>query len=232
MTTFAFTFARGGSKGLPAKNIRVMAGKPLLAHAIEAAKAIEQIAKVYVSTDSAEVAKVAAVCGALVINRPAELAQDDSPEWLAWQHAIRHVQDAHGTFDTFISLPTTAPLRTPQDIKDCLAALDNQADMVVTMTPAHRSPWFNMVKADKNGYLSTLVTAEKPPTRRQDVPEGFDLTTLAYVARPEFILEHHNMWQGRVKGVLIPPERAIDIDTELDFKIAEFLMLEKQQHAH
>lgn len=231
MTTFAFTFARGGSKGLPAKNIRVMAGKPLLAHAIEAAKAIEQIEQVYVSTDSAQIAKVAAGCGALVIDRPAELAQDDSPEWFAWQHAIRHVQDTHGTFDRFISLPTTAPLRTPQDIKDCLAALDNRTDMVVTMTPAHRSPWFNMAKADKNGYLSTLVTAEKPPTRRQDVPEGFDLTTLAYVARPEFILAHHNMWQGRVKGVLIPPERAIDIDTEFDFKVAEFLMREKQRHA-
>jgi CMP-N-acetylneuraminic acid synthetase len=226
VTTFAFTFARGGSKGLPGKNTRVLAGKPLIAYAIEGAKAVGQIKEIYVSTDSDEIATVATDCGAKVINRPAALAQDDSPEWLAWQHAVRHVLDTYGTFDTFVSLPATAPLRTPQDIKDCLAGLDNQTDMVLTMSPAHRSPWFNMVKADKNGYLSTLVTTEKPPTRRQDVPQGFDLTTLAYVARPEFILTHQNMWQGRVKGVLIPPERAIDIDTEFDFKIAEFLMRE------
>ncbi|EGV27983.1 acylneuraminate cytidylyltransferase [Thiorhodococcus drewsii AZ1] len=228
MKTFAFVFARGNSKGVPGKNIRQLVDKPLLGHALAVASQIPEIERSFVSTDSSEIAAVAEAFGATVISRPAELAEDTSPEWLAWRHAIEWVRETvGGDFDRFISLPTTAPLRLAEDVSQCMAALDDETDVVVTMTAAHRSPWFNMVKANDDGHLSILVDGGGRITRRQDAPQAFDLTTLAYVMRPNFIMTHDNLWQGRVKGVLFPQERAIDIDTEFDFRVAEFLMQER-----
>ena len=110
--TYAFIFARGGSKGVPVKNIKPMAGKPLIAYAIELALEHLGIDRVFVSTDDVNIADVAAEYGAEVISRPEKLAQDDSPEWLAWQHAIAYVEKNYEASDdsTFISLPTTSPL--------------------------------------------------------------------------------------------------------------------------
>lgn len=223
MRTFGFVFARGGSKGLPNKNIRNLAGRPLLAHALHVASQVKEIEQVFVSTDSNEIATVAERYGATVIQRPAELAEDDSPEWLAWSHAINWVKAEIGNFQHFVSLPATAPLRNAEDVTQCLNMLDTNTDVVVTMTPAQRSPWFNMVKIDSSGHLSLLVEGSNI-VRRQDAPVGYDLTTIAYVSRPEFILEKEQIWDGRVTGVVIPQERAIDIDTELDFAVADFLM--------
>lgn len=227
MRTYAFVFARGGSKGLPGKNIRQLADKPLLGHALNTASQARGIERSFVSTDSPEIALVATSYGATVITRPAELAQDNSPEWFAWRHAIEWVRDTVGDFDRFISLPATAPMRLVEDVTQCLASLDEHTDAVVTMTSAQRSPWFNMVKANADGRLSILVDGGSEIVRRQDAPQAYDLTTLAYVVRPDFIMNHDNLWQGRVRGVLIPQERAIDIDTEFDFRIAEFLMRER-----
>ena len=223
MRTFGFVFARGGSKGVPGKNIRDLAGKPLLAHALHVASQVTEIERVFVSTDSSDIADVAEHFGATVILRPPELAQDDSPEWLAWRHAINLARTEVGNFQRFVSLPATAPLRIAEDVTQCLNMLDRNTDVVLTMTPAQRSPWFNMVKEDASGCLSLLVEGNKI-VRRQDAPVGYDLTTVAYVSRPEFILEKERIWDGRVRGVVVPQERAIDIDTELDFVVADFLM--------
>ena len=227
MKTFAFVFARGGSKGVPGKNIRQLLDKPLIGHTLHTASQTPEIERSFVSTDSAEIAGVATSYGATVIERPVELAQDSSPEWLAWRHAIRWVRASVGDFDRFVSLPATSPMRLVEDVSTCLHALDDQTDAVVTITPAQRSPWFNMVKADDSGFLSILVEGDQKIVRRQDAPQAYDLTTLAYVTRPDFITNHDNIWQGRVRGVFVPQERAIDIDTEYDFKIAEFLMTDR-----
>jgi len=229
MITYAFTFARGGSKGVPGKNIRPLAGIPLLAHAIKAAEQITEIQRHFVSTDSPAIAAVAQEYGATVIDRPAELAQDTSSEFMAWQHAVGWVQEQFGVFDRFISLPATAPLRLPEDITRCLTALDINTDVVITMTPAQRSPWFNMLRADEDGRVSILVQGDQRYVRRQDAPQAYDMTTLAYVTRPDFIMRHEQIWDGRIRGVVVSQECAIDIDTELDFKIADFLMSERIQ---
>lgn len=226
MKTFAFVFARAGSKGVPGKNIRLLCNKPLLAYSLDIACQVAEIERSFVSTDSLEIAAVAEFYGATVIHRPAELARDDTPEWLAWQHAIGWVKTAFGDFDRFISLPATAPLRTREDVSHCLSRLDDTTDVVITMTPSQRSPWFNMVKVDRNERLSILVNDDVSIVRRQDAPTAYDITTIAYVMRPRFILENKNLWDGRVRGVLIPQERALDIDTEFDFKLAEILMRE------
>lgn len=229
MRTVAFVFARGGSKGLPGKNIRKLGNMPLVAHSISVATQVNEIERVFVSTDSSEIANVAYEFGAEFIMRPSELAQDDSPEWLAWQHAIEETRNLVGEFDRFISLPATAPLRLAEDVVKCLDALDAQTDAVVTMTPAARSPWFNMVRSDSRGYVRVLCDGDTGLSRRQDAPQAFDLSTVAYVARPKFILANENIWSGRVRGVTIPQERAIDIDTEYDFRIAEYLMRERMK---
>ena len=224
--TCAFVFARGGSKGLPRKNVLPIAGLPLLVHGIRVAQEIEPISAIYVSTDCDEIANVAKRAGAEIIPRPAELASDDSPEWLSWQHAINHVFAHYGSFDVFLSLPATAPLRNTNDVHNCMNALREDVDCVVTVSSANRSPWFNMVTKDVAGFVK-LVANDVSIHRRQDAPQCFDMTTVAYVAKTDFILRSKSIWDGNVVGVEIPAERALDIDTPLDFEIARFLMEDK-----
>ena len=221
--THAFVFARGGSKGLPRKNLLTIAGLPLIAHGIQLAHKLKDVEHVFISTDSSDIAEIGVAYGAELIERPAELASDSAPEWLAWQHSIRTVQERYGSFERFLSLPATAPLRILEDVERCLDALRPDIDLVITMAAAHRSPWFNMVTVGSEGNVK-LVAIDGDVQRRQDAPVCFDVTTVAYVARTQFILQASNMWQGSVAGVEIPVQRSIDIDTQLDFDIARFLM--------
>jgi CMP-N-acetylneuraminic acid synthetase len=189
MKAVAFIFARGGSKGLPGKNIRPLSGKPLIAWSIQHALVVKRIDRVIVSTDSDEIAETARQYGAEVpFMRPAELAVDNSPEWLAWRHALNYLKESTGTLpEAMVSVPTTAPLRLPIDIENCLDEYEKgDADIVITVTDSYRSPYFNMVKTN--------------------------------------VMAHNSTFEGRVKAVHVPTERAIDIDTLLDFHIAECLL--------
>ncbi len=221
--TFAFIFARGGSKGLPGKNIMELGGLPLLAHGIRLAQAMERVERVFVSTDDPQISAVATEFGAEVIDRPADLATDNASEWMAWQHAINHVRAQELDFDVFISLPATSPLRNAQDVGNCLDALQADVDVVITVTPSARSPYFNMITTDSAG-LAQVVLGTAQFQRRQDVPPVYDITTVAYVARPDFILTHERLFDGRVRPVLVPKERAVDIDDAYDFKLAQALL--------
>lgn len=227
MIAIAFIFARGGSKGLPGKNIRPLGGKPLIAWSIEHALAVKRIERVIVSTDSEEIAAVAREYGAEVpFIRPAELARDDSPEWLAWRHALNYLLEKEGALpEVMVSVPTTAPLRLPIDIENCLDEYEKgNVDMVVTVTDAHRSPYFNMVKNNLDGTVGLVIPQLSAIVRRQDAPAVYDMATVAYVIRPEFVMTHYATFEGRVRAVHVPTERAIDIDTLLDFQIAECLL--------
>jgi CMP-N-acetylneuraminic acid synthetase len=221
-TTCAFIFARGGSKGLPRKNVLPIAGLPLVVHSIRAAELLGNTKGIYVSTDCQEIASLALAAGAEIIERPAELASDRAPEWLAWQHAIQWVQAKYGAFDRFLSLPPTAPCRNVGDLQRCLHALTSDVDLVLTTTPSHRSPWFNMVLERSDGYLE-LVKSGDSIKRRQDAPACLDIATIAYAAHPAFILAAKGIWEGRIRGVEVPSERAIDIDSPVDYAIARFL---------
>ncbi|SIT68368.1 N-acylneuraminate cytidylyltransferase [Ectothiorhodosinus mongolicus] len=230
----AFIFARCGSKGLPGKNIRPLNSKPLIAWAIEHAKAVKRIRRVIVSTDCQEIATVAAEYGAEVpFLRPDELATDSSPEWLAWRHALEFVQKEDGSYpDVMVSVPVTAPLRLPQDIERCLDLyFKNECDAVITVTEPHRNPYFNMVKEKSDGRFELVISASNGIPRRQDAPTLFDMTTVAYVMSPKFVMENDSLFLGRVRAVHVPIERAIDIDSLLDFQIAELLMNKRQGEA-
>ena len=228
-----FIFARGGSKGVPGKNIRLLAGKPLIAYAIETAFQSQFIDRVVVSTDDEKIAQVAQDFGAEVpFVRPKELAQDNSLEWLAWQHAIRTLKelDKGRELDVFVSIPPTAPLRLVEDVDNSIKTfLESDADIVITVKRAIRHPSFNMITLDEQNCAKLVLPLDKQIIRRQDAPPVYDMTTVAYVASPKFIMESKAVFEGRVKAVLIPEERALDIDTELDFKFAEFLMTKALQ---
>ena len=231
MNAVGFIFARSGSKGLPGKNIRPLCGKPLIAWAIEQAKAVKRLRRVIVSTDSQEIAGIAREYGAETpFLRPAELAADDSPEWLSWIHGLNYLRSDEGALpDALVSIPATAPLRDSQDVNNCLDEfLKGSADTVITVTEAHRNPYFNMVKLNQDETVGLVIPPASTISRRQDAPAVFDMATVAYVARPEFILSGKSLFQGAVRAVQVPPERAIDIDTLMDFKLAEFLMSQRE----
>lgn len=223
----AAIFARGGSKGVPRKNLRLLGGKPLIAHAIETGLATPGVDRVVVSTDDAEIAETARRFGAEVpFLRPAELAQDTSSEWLAWRHAIRTLEAEPGArpIDAFLTLPPTSPLRAVEDVAACLDLfLRGDVDVVITARRTNRSPYFNMIRLDGDGCARLAAVPDTPIVRRQDAPLILDVTTVAYVARPAFVLEADTLFAGRVKAVEVPEERALDIDTELDLRIAGFL---------
>ena len=227
--------ARGGSKGVLRKNIRPLAGKPLIAYAIHTAKASRLINRVVVSTDDHEIAQVARQFGADVpFMRPAELGRDDSPEWLTWQHAVRSLQEMGGSpsMKVFVCVSPSAPLRSTEDVDACIKTfLESDADLVLAVKPAEQNPYFNVLAIDEEGYARIMNSSERPIYRRQDAPEAYAITPIAYVLRPDFILSARSMFDGKVRAIVVPTERAVDIDSELDLKFAEFLLSQSSADA-
>ncbi len=227
MKYIALICARGGSKGIPDKNIRKLAGRPLIGWSIETAKAVPRISRIIVSTDSEKIARTAKEQGAEVpYIRPKRLAQDDSPEWLVWRHALDYLLELEPQLSGLVVIPPTAPLRSPEDIENCLDSFEKEdADVIITVSESCRSPYFNMIRHDEQGNAVLLIpTVDKLVFRRQDAPPSFDITTVAYVVKPRFVQQHNGIFEGKVKSVQVPRERAIDIDTLLDFQIAECLI--------
>jgi len=222
--------ARGGSKGVPRKNVRLLGGKPLIAWSIEVGRGCPSIGRIIVSTEDDEIASIARQYGAEVpFVRPAVLALDNSPEWHVWQHALRTLLGATGTLPRLlVVLPPTSPMRSIADVEACIAeALGSDADVVITVKPAERNPYFNMVELH-DGYVQLAARGPGRYARRQDAPAVYDMTTVAYAARPEFVMRAGHLFDGKMRAVIVPPERAVDIDTELDLAFAEFLLRRQQ----
>ena len=158
--------------------------------------------------------------------RPEELAQDETREWFVWQHALRALEELQAPRpDVVVSLPPPAPLRSVEDVEACIEELIEHpdADAVITVTPSYRSPYFNMVVL-RDGWARVFAEPESPIYRRQDVPPTFDMTTVAYAARTDFVLNSGHLFEGRLRAVVVPRERAVDIDEEQDLAFAEFLL--------
>ena len=223
---YGYVFARGGSKGVPGKNIRPLVGKPLIEYAIGALRESRYVSRVIVSTDDEAIARAARDCGAEVpFMRPAELARDDSSELHAWKHALAEAKKEGVMPDIFVSAPATSPLRSPRDI-DCAIEMleDTGCDMVLGVTPSSRNPYFNMVSRGEDGRIAILMTPPDKIVRRQDAPPVYDITTVVYAARAEYVDRCEAAFSGDVRSIVIPPERSLDIDTLLDFAFAEFML--------
>ena len=231
MKYVAFVFARGGSKGVPGKNLREVAGKSLLQRAIETALETPEITRVIVSTDSDEIARAAVDHGAEVpFMRPAELATDESPEILSWRHALQQLEALEGEApEAMVSIPTTAPLRLPKDVSGCINVFESKAaDLaLVTAVPSH-NPYFNMTEVSGNQGLQVPMLSTKDISRRQDAPVVHGLTTVAYVAKTKYVLSCQSLFEGNVYSYEVDIERSLDVDTEFDLEIASILLNKRE----
>ena len=231
MKYVAFVFARGGSKGVTGKNLRVVAGKSLLQRAIDTALATPEINRVIVSTDSDEIARAAVDHGAEVpFMRPAELATDESPEILSWRHALRELETLEGEApEAMVSIPTTAPLRIPEDVSGCIKVFESKAaDLALVTAVSSHNPYFNMVEVQGNQGLQVPMLSRKSITRRQDAPVVHGLTTVAYVARTKYVLGCQNLFEGNVYNYEVALARSLDVDTEFDLEIASILLNKRE----
>jgi CMP-N,N'-diacetyllegionaminic acid synthase len=225
--------ARGGSKGVPRKNLRSLVGKPLIAHAIQCAKASAVLRRLVVSTDDPEIAKIAKEHGAEVpFIRPARLALDDTSKWLVFQHLVKALEDADGErVDVLADLDAGVPLRRPCDIDGCVnQLLSGGADVVATAYDAERNPYFNMVEIDTDGFATIVKSPEIPIVCRQAAPRVYSLSPAVCAIRRDVLWEYRHWSEAKLQIYCLPRERAIDIDDELDFRLAEFLMLQHGSH--
>lgn len=221
-----FVFARGGSKGIVGKNLKQVEGQTLVARAVTQAKGSRYLDRVVISSDNLDIIASATAAGAEApFIRPTELAGDTAPEWLAWRHALKETERLYGPIDVFVSVPPTAPLRVPADIDACVDRfLAGGTDAVITVTPAARNPYFNMVSKRDDGCVEVVIKPEHPIARRQDAPAVFDIATVCYVLSADYIRTADHLFAGTVAAVEVPQARALDIDTEIDLRVAQELM--------
>jgi N-acylneuraminate cytidylyltransferase/CMP-N,N'-diacetyllegionaminic acid synthase len=219
--------ARGGSKGVKGKNIRLLCGKPLIAHSIAQAKASGLFAAVAVSSDSPEILAVAGEWGAdILVTRPDELASDTAPKAPAIRHCLEEAERQLGqTFPVFVDLDATSPLRLPEDIVGAVTLLeDSGVTNVITGAPARRSPYFNLVELDAAGHARLSKQLEKPVARRQDGPRCFDMNASIYVWRRDAFMTRPAVFYDDTLLYEMPEERSVDVDSELDFELVRLLM--------
>ena len=220
--------ARGGSKGVPGKNIRPLLGKPLIVYTIETAMNCPAIGHIVVSTDSDEIAGAAEACGIKVpFKRPLDMATDNAAKIHAIRHATLYVEEHDGFIpDIVVDLDVGAPLRIQEDIINCVNIFEMHAeyDAVVTVFEADRNPYFNMVEF--SGEKIHLVKSGHNLVARQSAPQVFSVSGSVFAWRRESLisLKATHLYDGIWGGCVIPRERAVDIDKEIDFQFVEFLM--------
>jgi len=223
---------RGGSKGVPGKNWRELDGLPLYAHSIEQARQSGLFEKIVVSSDAPQVLAHAIEFGAdLAISRPAELASDTAGKVPAIAHAVESAENHFGLiFDTCVDLDATSPLRLAEDIVAAVDLLEStNSDSVITGAEAHRSPYFNMVEQDEQGFVSTAKSLPIGIVRRQDAPKTYDMNASVYVWRRNSLISEKKVFFDTTRIYVMPTERSFDIDSELDFKIVKLLMSERRK---
>ena len=221
--------ARGGSKSMPRKNILPLAGKPLIAWTIEAARSSRFLSRVLVSTDDPEIAEVAAGWGAEIpFMRPAELAGDTTPHVLVVEHAIRWLEEAEGSQPEYVlMLQPTSPLRTAEDIDGVITvAREREAIAVVSVSPMDRHPYLSKrILAD--GTLAEFVTSDIAYLRRQDLPPAYALNGALYLNRCDSLLRDHTFVPPGALAYVMPPERSLDLDTLWDFHLVEMILQDR-----
>jgi len=220
--------ARGGSKGLPRKNIRPLLGKPLLQYTAEAALGARRLARVVLSTDDEEIAEVGRRCGLEVpFLRPAELARDETPTLPVLQHMVLALEDEGDRYDAICLLQPTDPLRKPEHIDGCIEMLaEGEADAVVTVlaVPHDYNPHWVFFR-DGDGLLRLSTGEPAPITRRQDLPPAFHRSGSVYVTRRDVLIEGNSLYGERLAGFLIDEGESVNIDGLGDMERAERLLL-------
>lgn len=221
--------ARGGSKRVPGKNVRLLVGKPLIVHTIESAMRSKVIDKVVVSTDDKEISRVSEKAGAQVIKRPKKLAQDRSPTHPVIEHAIDYLKKREGYKpDIIVLLQPTSPLRDHEDIDEALEIfLENECQSLVGVCEAdHPIHWSLKIESC---YLKPFFSMKHLEIRRQDLPKSYMPNGAMFISRLESLIKHKSFYTPKTLSYVMPKEKSVDIDSEYDFKLAEeFLRYEKK----
>jgi CMP-N-acetylneuraminic acid synthetase len=230
MRVLGFVPARGGSKGIPRKNIRPLNGKPLLQYTAESALAAKRLSRVILSTDDAEIAEVGRRCGLDVpFMRPAELAQDDTPTLPVVQHALRWLEERGEHYDAMCLLQPTHPIRRAEDIDGCIDLLERTpATAVITILPVppEYNPHWVYFQSD-GGFLQISTGDKSPISRRQALPPAFHREGSVYVTRSQVIMEANSLYGDRLVGYPVDRAQRVDIDTLDDWAEAERLLCQK-----
>jgi len=227
VTTLAVVPARGGSKGLPGKNVRPLLGLPLLVHSLRLAALCPEIERTVVSTDSEEIAATAREFGGEVpFMRPRELASDDAPMLPVLQHALSQLDREGSSYELLLLLDPTSPGRLPEDVARAHALLERSpdADGVVAVSEPPFNPFWHAV-VERDGLIEPLIADVPVFARRQDVPRVLRVNAALYLFRAEFLRREREAWQnGRHVALEIPDIRAFHIDSEEDFRVAEAVL--------
>lgn len=217
--------ARGGSKGLPRKNVLPLGGKPLIAWTIEQAIASMYLDKVIVTTDDEEIASVASTYGAEVpFMRPKELASDTAKAIDVIFHALDWLEAHHEAFDVLAILQPTSPLRTAEDITAAVKLLfEKKAQAVISVCETEHDPyWSNVLAAD--GSMDDFMRPELMNKNRQELPTFYRLNGAIYAADCNYVRSQKGFFGKNTFAYVMPRERSIDIDTKIDFQFVEFLL--------
>jgi CMP-N,N'-diacetyllegionaminic acid synthase len=222
--------ARGGSKGVKGKNIKLINGKPLIAYTIEQAKKSGLFEHIVISTDSDEIAEVSKEYGAEVFfKRLPEMASDTAGKLEVIKDAFVKSEEFYKKkFDYLIDLDATSPLREVEDIINAFKQfLKKDNDNLITAMPSRRSPYFNLIECDKDGKVSLSKPLDTNVVRRQDAPNTYDMNASIYIWKREVILNESSIFLEKTGLFVMPEERSIDVDTLLDFEIVEYLLQKK-----
>ncbi|MGM9833658.1 MAG: cytidylyltransferase domain-containing protein [Candidatus Limisoma sp.] len=224
MKTLYVIPARGGSKGIPHKNIKPLAGKPLIGYSIDVARQLADDADICLTTDDPEIARTAETMGLNVpFLRPASLATDTCGTYEVLIHALDFYRDRGIDYDTLVLLQPTSPMRTADDVRAALALYSPDIDMVVTVKEAASNPYYNCYETDNDGFLH-ISKGNGGYTRRQDAPKVWEYNGAVYVINVESLRQMPLSAFTRRRMSVMPAERSVDLDTPIDWLIAEKLI--------
>ena len=213
--------ARGGSKGIPGKNIKPLGGKPLIAYSVEVARQLAPDSDICVSTDDPAIADVVREMGLEVpFMRPDYLATDNCGTYEVLLHAVKFFEKLGRRYDTMVLLQPTSPLRTADDVRRCLEAYTPDVDMVVTVVEAASNPYYNCYETDSDGFLH-ISKGDGSYVRRQDAPKAWEYNGAVYVINIDSLKQMPLSKFPRRRMVEMERSRSIDLDTPLDWLVAE-----------
>ncbi len=219
--------ARGGSKGIPHKNIKLLNGKPLICYSIDLARILTDDENICVSTDDRGIVKIVENYGLPVpFIRPSELATDESGSEDVILHAIRYYERMGRHYDAVVLLQPTSPFRRSLDVIECIKTFSKSNDMVVSVTVASSNPYYNCFELNSSGYLS-ISKGEGNVIRRQNAPDVYEYNGAVYVINIESLKKMHMHDFKKVGMFLMDRLHSLDLDTDLDWSFAEFLIKEK-----
>jgi CMP-N-acetylneuraminic acid synthetase len=218
--------ARGGSKGIPRKNIKNLNGKPVLAYSIEPSVASDFIKKTYVTTEDEEISEISKKFNAEVIERPQELAKDTSSSVDVILHALDYLEEKDSLPEFFVLLQPTSPLRTTEDIDNSINLfIDNECDALISVCEIDHTSMLSL--ALENKFLVPNCDEEFLNKRRQDLPTYYSPNGAIYITTPKSLRKNRTFIPKKTIPYVMPKERSVDLDTPFDFKLAEFILKNK-----